>query len=164
VETARAGAAWIEIEDAVFLFYLWLMAVAVYDHAESGGFRLQVEAAEIMQDIDGYVSGLNDFGFGQGVRPGLRVDVAADCGYGRDLCERFEDFGSANVAGMEDAVGSAQGFDGLGPQQAVGVGDYAEGHWFLKHQFLDLEFFALLDGREPALSLPKGRPSLRGSC
>ncbi len=66
-------------------------------------------------------------------RPGVGVDVPADRGYGRDLRKRFEDFASADVAGVEDAVGSAQGLDRLGPQQAVGVGDYAEDYGFSSH-------------------------------
>ena len=45
------------------------MAVAVYDHAESGGFGLQVELAEIMQHIDRHAAGFNDFGFRQSARP-----------------------------------------------------------------------------------------------
>ena len=66
-------------------------------------------------------------------RPRSGVDVAADCGYGRDLRERLEDFWSADVAGVEDAVGSAQRFDGLGPQQAVRVGDYTKSYSFARH-------------------------------
>jgi len=110
------------------------MAVAVYDHAESGGFWLQVELAEIMQDIDGQATGFDDFGCRQSARPRGGIDVAVDRGYGRDLRQRFEDSRSADVAGVEDLVGSAQGFDGRGPQQAVGVGDYAEGYWKLSHK------------------------------
>jgi hypothetical protein len=125
VETARAGATWIEIEHAVFLVYLRMMAVAEYDNAESGRFRLQVELAEIVKDIDGHAAGFNDFSFSQRARPGAGVDVTADRGYGSNLHERFEDFGSADVASVKDAVGPAQGFDGFGAQQAVGVGDYA---------------------------------------
>ena len=126
MEASRPSAAWIEIEDAIFLFDLRLMAVAVHHHAESGGSQLQVESAEIMQHIDGHAAGFDDFGFRQSARPGVGVDVTADRGDGRDFDKRFEDFASANVAGVEDAVGSAQGLDRLEPQQAVGVGDYAD--------------------------------------
>src|SRR5208282_5175150 len=117
VETAWPGAAWIKIEDAIFLFDLRLMAVAVHHHAESASSQLQVELAEIMQHIDGNTAGFDDFGFRQSARPDVSVDVTADRGYGRDLRKRFEDFGGANVAGVEDAAGSAKGLDSLGPQQ-----------------------------------------------
>ena len=39
-----------------------------------------------------------------------------------------QDFGRADVAGVDDAVDAAQGGDRLGPQQAVRVGDDAEEH------------------------------------
>jgi hypothetical protein len=84
------------------------MAVAVYHHAESGGFGLQVELAEIVQHVDRNAAGFDNFGFGQSARPGRGVNVAANRGYGRDLRERFQNFGSADIAGVEDAVGSAQ--------------------------------------------------------
>src|SRR3981081_3001909 len=80
-ETARPSAAWIEIEDAAFLFHLRLMAVAINHHAKSGGFRLQVELAAIMQHIDGHAADSDDFSFRQNARPRSSVDVAADRGY-----------------------------------------------------------------------------------
>src|ERR1700674_3671225 len=133
------------------------MAGAEYDHAESGGFRLQFELTEIMQHINQDAAGFDDLGFRQRARPRGGVDVTADHGYGGNLRERFEDFGGSDIASVENAIGSAQSFDGFGPQQAVGVGDYSEGHVFLGHQFLDPEINVLLpDGRM--------RPSLRGSC
>ena len=97
------------------------MAVSVYDHAESRGFRRQVELGAIMQDIDGHTTGFDDLGFRQSARPRGGVDVTANRGYGGNLRERFEDFGSADVAGVENAIGYAQSFDGRGPQQAMGV-------------------------------------------
>jgi len=123
IEAPRARAARIEIEHTVLLFDLRPMAVTVHDYAESRAFRLQIELPQIMQHIDRNVAGFNDLSFGQRARPGVGVDVAADGSYRRDLRECFEDFGCADVAGVEDAVGTAQGFDGFGTQEAVGVGD-----------------------------------------
>ncbi len=100
------------------------MAVAVYDHAEPG-LRLQVELAAIMQDIDGHAAGFDNFSFRQNARPRGGVDVTADRGYGGNLRQLFEDFGGSDIAGVEDAVGSAQSVDGFGSQQAMGIGDYA---------------------------------------
>src|SRR6266852_2110355 len=102
--TSWPGTAGIEIQYAVLLRCPRLMAVAVYDHAESRGFRLQVELAEIMQDVDGHAAGFDDFGSRESARPGVGVDVTSDRGYGRDLSERLDDLGSADVAGVKDAV------------------------------------------------------------
>ena len=87
------------------------MAVAVDHRAKPCGFRFQIESAEIMQHVDRHTAGFNDFGFRQSTRPRFGIDVAADRGYRRDLRERFENFGSADVAGVEDALGSAESFD-----------------------------------------------------
>jgi hypothetical protein len=143
VEAARPSAARIEIEDAVLLFYLRLMTVAVYDHAEPGGFWLQIEPADIVQHVDGHAAGFDDFGLRQSECPGFDVNVAADRRHRRDECERFEDLGSANVAGVEYAIGSTQGFDRLGPQPAVSVRDYPEKYWFLRHHFSSIGFLSI---------------------
>ncbi len=47
---------------------------------------------------------------------------------GAILLEGGEDFGGADVAGVEDAVGALEGGEGFGAEQAVGVGDEAEEH------------------------------------
>ena len=121
METAWAGAAWIEIQHAVLLFDLGLMAVTVDDHAESGGFRLQVELREIMKHVNRNASGFDNFGHGQPLRPGLGVDIAADRGNGRDFRQRLQNFRSTNVAGVENALRSAQSLNRFGPQQSVSV-------------------------------------------
>jgi hypothetical protein len=46
------------------------------------------------------------------------------------LRQLFENLGIPYISGVEDAVGPAEGLDGIGPQQAVSVGDYAEGYHF----------------------------------
>ena len=126
METTRTGAARIKIEDAVLLFYLWMMAMSVDHCTESGGLWLQIESGEIVEHVDRYASDFDYFRCGQRARPWFSVDVAANRGHRRDVCERFEDFRSADVSRVKNAVGSAQGLHGLGPQPAVGVGDYAE--------------------------------------
>jgi hypothetical protein len=112
--------------------------MTVYDDAESGGFRLQIKFAEIMQNINSHPASLDDFRFWQSARPRLGVDVTADRGYRGNLRQRFEDFERADIAGVKDAVGPTQSFDGFGSQQAVGIGDYSEGYSFLSHRLFNL--------------------------
>ena len=109
------------------------MTVAINDYAESGSFGLEVELSEIMQYINGDAAGFHDFSFGESAGPGRSVHVSSDRGYWRDLFEGFEDFWRADVAGVKDEVGSAEGFEGSGAQQTVGVRDYSNDHWFLWH-------------------------------
>ena len=107
MEAAWAGTPRIEIEDAVFLFNLWLMAVAIDDHVKSGGFRLQVESSEIVQHINGDSADFDDFDLRESACPSLGVEVAADRGYRRGLLQRLENFGSADIACVKDAPANA---------------------------------------------------------
>src|SRR5271169_1835026 len=140
VEAAWPGAAGIEIQDAVLLFYLRLMTVAIDHNAESSCLRLQIELAEIMQHVDGQACDIDHFRFRQREPPGPGVDVAAHRSYGRDLCEFVEDFGGTDVAGVEDAVGSTQGSKRRAPQSAVRVGDYAEDYRLFGHRISIMKF------------------------
>ena len=128
LEAARAGAAWIEVKNPVFLFHFGLVAVAVDNRAESSGFGLQVELREIVEEVDGDAADFYEFGRGQFTGPGFDIHVAADGGDGSNAAERVEDFASANVARVEDVVGAAKSFDGFGAEQAVGIGNNAENH------------------------------------
>ncbi len=128
IESSGAGAAWVDVEDSIFLFYFWVVAVAVDYCGYACGLGLEVEAGEIVEQVDGCAFGFDEVGFGQGAGPGLGVDVAADCGDRGNLFEGGEDFGGADVAGVEDAVGAREGGEGFGAEQAVGVGDEAEEH------------------------------------
>jgi hypothetical protein len=96
-----------------------------YD-AESCSLRLQIQLREIVQDVNRDAGGLQHFGFWQPVRPGGFVDVAANRRHGREFRELFENFGRANVAGVNDLFGSAQSRDCLGTKQAVRVGNDAD--------------------------------------
>ena len=58
------------------------------------GLGLEVEAGEIVEQVDGCAFGFDEVGFGQGAGPGLGVDVAADCGDRGNLFEGGEDFGA----------------------------------------------------------------------
>lgn len=100
------------------------MAVAIDHYMESGCFRVQVESAAIMQHVDGHTANFDHFGCWQRARPRVCIDVAADGGHGGKFRESFKDLRRADITGMEDAIGSAERFDGLRAQQAVGVGDH----------------------------------------
>jgi hypothetical protein len=128
LESARAGAAGIEVEHSVSLFHFGLVAVAVNDGAESGSFRLQVELREIVEEVDEDATDFYDFGSGQFAAPGFGIHVAANRGDGSDATERVEDLASADVAGVKNVVTATQGFDGFVAKQAVRIGNDAENH------------------------------------
>jgi hypothetical protein len=140
LESPRPCAAGIEIEHAVARFLLGLVTVAGDHDVESGGFGLEIEAREIVQDIDGNAGELDDFGFGEFAGPCLLVDVASDRGDGGDGGEFVENFGIADVTGMNDVLRALERSQSFGAQQAVGVGDYTDDNGLLSSQFSVLGF------------------------
>jgi hypothetical protein len=122
-EASRTRAAWVEKEDAVSLFNLRPMAMAVNHHAKSSCLGFQIDSSEVVQHINRHARDFDYFRRRQSRHPGASIDIPANRGYRRDVRELFENSRIAHIAGVEDAVGSAQGLDGLGTQQAVSVGD-----------------------------------------
>jgi hypothetical protein len=97
------------------------------DHnLESCGFRLQFELRQIVHHVDGNADDLGDFIFPKFTGPRPFVDIAADRSEGRKVCELFQDFWRANVAGVDDALRASQCQQRFGPQQAMGIGDDAD--------------------------------------
>ena len=111
------------------------MTVAGDDHVESSGLGLQIELREIVDNIDGNVGELDDFGCGEFAGPCLLVDVASDRGDGGDGGEFVENFGIADVTGMNDVLRALERSQSFGAEQAVGVGDYADDNGLLSSQF-----------------------------
>ena len=93
---------------------------------EACGLGLQVELRQIVQDVNGKAADLDNFSFRQFARPGVVVDVAADHGDGGDGCEGVENFGRADVSGVNDVLRALQSREGFGAKQAVSVGDDAD--------------------------------------
>lgn len=98
---------------------------ADYD-GESGRFRFEIQLRQIVQHVDGNARHFEDFGQRQLQCPRALVDVAADGGDWGNSRKSFDDLWRAHVAGMDDAIRSAQSFDCFWAQQAVGIGDDAD--------------------------------------
>ena len=101
------------------------MRVAGDEHVNSAGYGIQLEFIDIVEDVDRDAARFKDLGFRQLARPRRFVDVPAYCRDGSNRRESWEDFGRADIAGVDDVLRSAQGFDGFGAKQAVGIGDDA---------------------------------------
>lgn len=130
---AWAGAARVEVQNAVVSFDLWLVGVAVEDDGHAGGLRLDIEIVQSVDHVDQAAGELYGLGGREGGAGAGTVDVAANGGEGGDLAEGVEDGWVAYVAGVEDVVDAAEGHDGFGAEEAVGVGEDAYAHgpnWF----------------------------------
>jgi hypothetical protein len=107
-EASWTGATGIEVEHAVAHLLLRNVAVARDHYLESCGFRLQFELRQIVHHVDGNAGDLDDFIFRKFTSPRPFVDVAADRSEGRKVCELFQDFWRANVAGVDDVLRASQ--------------------------------------------------------
>ena len=103
-ESLRPRTAGIEVQHSVARLLFWDMTVAVDDYVESGRFWLQIERAQIMQNINRNAADLGDFGFRQLARPRALIDVAANGTHGSNPGQFFENFGIAYVSGVNDAL------------------------------------------------------------
>jgi hypothetical protein len=79
-----------------------------------------------VQNIDGNAGDLDDFRFGELASPHVLVDVSADRGDGGDGGKLVENFGSADIAGMNDVLRALQGSERFGAKQAVRIGNDAD--------------------------------------
>lgn len=79
-----------------------------------------------MQDINRDAGEFYNFCLRQAARPRILVNIAADGGHRGEGCELIENFRGADVAGVNDVLGSAQGFERFGTKQAVRVGNNAD--------------------------------------
>jgi len=121
-----AGAAGVEVEDAVFGLDVGGMGVAEDDRGQACGPGGEVQGVEFVQDIEEEAADFHYPVLGQISGPGATIGVAPDRVHWGDLGQVGQDLGVADVAGVDDELDASQGGDGLGAQQAVGVGDNAD--------------------------------------
>src|SRR5205823_5536871 len=107
----------IEVKHPVFDFLLRYVAVAADDRGESGRLGFEIEVLQNMQDVNGEAD-FKHIGHGNGFRPGAAVHVAANGSDWSDLAQCVENFWVTYVAGMDDAIGSAQRVESFGAKQA----------------------------------------------
>ena len=132
LEAAGAGAAGVEVDDAVSGLDAGLVGVAADDDGDACGFGVEVEPVDGMDEVEEAASEFYGFGFGELGTGAVGVGVAADGCHGSDLAQSGEYVRIADVSGVEDVVDGmpvgAQGCDGFGAEETVGVGDDAYEH------------------------------------
>lgn len=106
------------------------MAVAVDCCGNAGGFGLEVQSSEIVQEVEGGAFCFYNFCFRQCGEAAGGVDVASYGDYWGDRFQLGQNFWIANVSGVEDSVYALERGFGLEAQETVSVGDQAEEHGF----------------------------------
>jgi len=127
-EAAWAGAAGVEVEDAVAPGDGGLVGVAADDRSDAGGGGVEVEVVDGVDEVEEAAAQLYGFGGVQVVEDGGGVHVAADGREGSDFAEPVEDARVVDIAGVKDVVDAIEFGDGFGTEEAVGVGDDADFH------------------------------------
>ena len=102
------------------------MTMPVDHDSEPSRLRFKIKLRQIVQDIDRNAADLDHFSLRQSACPRSFVDVSADY---VDRCNRrefVEDFGRANIAGVNDLLGSTQRCESFRTKQAMRVRDDAD--------------------------------------
>ena len=98
------------------------------DGIDAGGGGIEVEHQKVVKHVDMAACQFDQLRLGKAAAASATVDIAPDCCQGSDVAQPVEDGGIADVSGVQDVLGIAQRQHGLGPEQAMGVGDDANQH------------------------------------
>ena len=90
-----------------------LVRVTANDGSETGSGRIEVEGAQVMQNVEQHAIHLDHAAGGQALYPAAVIDVATNSGDRGDALQRRQDFRRANVAGVDDLADALQGSEGL---------------------------------------------------
>ncbi len=124
----RTRAARVEVEHLILPFDLRFVAVAIDDGTDAGGLGTDVEVLERVHHVQEVALQLNHLGCGEGGAGAAGIDISADGSQGSEGSELFQDAWIADVAGVEQVIGAAKRVHRLGAEEAVGVGEDADGH------------------------------------
>jgi len=80
------------------------MAVAADYGGEARSLGFQIQSRQIVKNINGDASDLDNLCFRQIARPRRCVDIAADSGNGCHAAKLLQDFWCAYVSGVNDMV------------------------------------------------------------
>ena len=99
--------------------------MAVDDGGVTRDRRIDVEIANVVQQVNAVRAYADRFGQRQIARPCIVVVVSADRMGRRDFTETLQHLRRADVAGMEDEVTTTQRSERFFPDEAMRVGDDA---------------------------------------
>jgi len=99
------------------------MRVPAHDDVESGHGGIEIQLVDIMEHIEENWAGFGDRSRRQGLRPGSLIDIAADGDHRGHGFKGGNDFGLADIAGMNDQIRSLECAQGFLAEHTMRVGD-----------------------------------------
>jgi hypothetical protein len=133
LEAARPCTAGINEEYAVLIIDYRAVRMPRDDNAESGGFGIKVEVADIVHAVDRNPADFNSFGRLNRVSPHSEIIVAAHGDNRRDSAQLIQNLRTANIAGVQDVIDSGKRAYCLRTHEVVGVGNQADFKGFVGH-------------------------------
>lgn len=124
-EAAGTDAPRVEIEDPGAAIGGRFVGVPEDDGLKTPG-RVEIEAGDVVEDVQMMSPGRDNFGFGEGCGPGAVVGIAAHGVNGGYLPEGIEDVLSPDVAGVNNEVAPPEKLRHLRAKQTVGVGNHSD--------------------------------------
>jgi hypothetical protein len=99
-----------------------MMRMAADDGTKTCCGRVQVKAVKVMEKIKPATSDLDCLGFGEIPSPIFPVHISPDRINRSNLPQGGENLRGAHIACMENEFNASEGPEGLGSNQAMGVG------------------------------------------
>jgi hypothetical protein len=122
-ESTRPSASRIDEKRRAAAFDCWLVRMPGDDHVNAVESLRNVRY--VMNEMNRGCADMERQRFRQVIDPRTRVVITAARGDGRELVDRIEDSGIADIAGVNDVLAAAQSRERLGAHEVVGIGDDA---------------------------------------
>ena len=104
------------------------MRVSGNDDVEPRCRGIKLKLFQVVQHVDYPTANHDELGVRVLICPRACIYVSANGGGRSKLSQSVNDFWSADVAGVDDVIGSCELPDRFGAQKTVRVGDYADPH------------------------------------
>lgn len=109
------------------------MGMTEDDGLKTGGGRIEIEAVEIVEKIDGASPGFDDIGFRKLQGPGAEIDISPYRPHRGDAPQFIKDRRIAHVPCVENEVAPLQRLEGLRADQTMRIGDDPEPERLVVH-------------------------------
>ena len=94
-----------------------------HDDVDAARDRIDLQSLQIVQNVDRFSRKSHDLGFGVCGSPVVDIHISSDRGNRGDPAQRVYNFGTSDVAAMNDVIDAGQATLRLRPEQPVRVGD-----------------------------------------
>jgi len=99
------------------------MGMTGHDDVDAARDRIDLQSLQIVQNVDRFSRKSHDLGFRVCNSPVVDINISSDRGNRGDATQRVYNFGTSDVAAMNDVIDASQATLRLRPEQPMRVGD-----------------------------------------